>query len=212
MITRQRFSFDRTVVVDANSLQKISVPGSLLHIFESTASFDFEFDDDGKNSGRAGMQIATGAEKFRTVTIYNRSATAPLTVELLIGFGSGEPGIKYDYLRTRQTKLVVAGNAGVYSLIPAGLIVSFPGIATNNVYYSVPGVPSGSRRRQFVVTNLSTANILSIYNSELKFLGELGVRSSATATPPAFTLETDADVSIVGTAGSPYLFTELFYV
>ena len=139
--------FDRKIA--AGGFLEISCYGTLLVIKEASAGFDFSFDDGPKSFGEGGYSVDTGTDYFRTVTVHNRSTTAALTVSLRIGKGSGQAGVKYDYLRKRS--VVIEPTEDGAGFLPATLAIAaskrIPGINAN-----------GLRRSHCIVSNHNTTS------------------------------------------------------
>ncbi len=165
---RLSFFNDRILIVPAGKQSDaIHMGGTLLEIFECTAPFDVEFDDWGKNSGRAGLQIDTGEARFRQVTFYNRSSAAPLMVEFGVGLGSGRAGVRYSY--NRVPAVITRAKAMTLAI---GASAIFPGISpasdtpvnvdgsTND--HNAWGIPPQSSRRHIIVSNANNANVLEV--------------------------------------------------
>jgi hypothetical protein len=148
--------------IDAGGIQIVKAPGSLFVIKESSAAFDVEFDDDGKSTFEGGYTIDTGEDKFQKITIYNRSSSSALAVEGFVGLGSGKPGVYYDYLRTRSTRIVPQSlnmNPGV---------VTIPGLLSAGDAATY-GMNPNARRKHIVITNTHASEEIHLKKSGTAF-------------------------------------------
>ena len=193
--------------------------GSLFIVRESSAGFDWEADNSGKNFAEGGWEFDFGAAEFRRLTVYNRSATAQLTIDARIGFGSGKRGAKFDYLRVRGTKPVgtpikLPGTVTVVDgVITAGAanLVSIPGVASNGAGYVAAGIAVGARRRQAIFSSTSQ-NTMYICDANNVILAVMGQAAVAGSPAFGFTFENDTDLKLGGTINEVCQVMELFNI
>lgn len=205
---RRKFS----LVIAAGGNAKLDRSGSMFAIKEASAEFDFEFDDNGQESGEGGVRFETGEDVFSKITLYNRSATVALVVTGWTGLGSGVPGVFYDYLRERQTKRV--SFTGTFA---GSTLITFKGVSPTISEDAVTaaaclacGVPPGSRRRQIIISTKQTTDL-----SICDVVGTVGTVIAGSGTGTAqYTEATDDDVCIKGdgTGGRTYYVTQIFNV
>jgi len=156
--------------------------------FCQTATFPFQvrFDQGEQIPIQANIRINTGP--FTSVTLINPDLSRELTVGIWVG------NAEVDFLPSPLTTLAP-------TQLRAGL-GQFP-LETTEEWVS-PGIVNGRRRKQFVVTNLSATNDLTInvtsYGSG-RAGSSLGRRFNTVFPRSQFTLETDADYILRNDSG-----------
>lgn len=179
--------------IPAGSGQQFGAPGSLVVIKDASAPFDLEFDDDGRSTFEGGFNIDTGADRFKKLHLYNRSATDALTGALYVGKGSGKAGVSYSYERIRPS--VTQPSYGTAQAV--GNLDSYV------------GVRSGLRRAHISIFNHSTTatDILWI---RAPIFGTTAFFLCAEVRPGIpIKLETDATLQIFSSTGSAFQYSTL---
>ena len=204
-----RDSDRKVLTIAAGKSDRLVAGGS--KVFVESCSFPFILALGGGNNNvvKSGTEIDTGDEPFDNITIINPNTTVVLKIVIWIGTAR----VNFNYRAVPGTALVVT--AGVFSVsltlpspisnpVTVGTAASLPGIATTAVKYANAGVPEGSRRKQFVVSNRYTVDI---------FITDPGGYVFGICQPDDdYTLETDADFKLWGSATYGYYVAEVFYL
>ena len=178
-------------------------------VFVESCSFPFTLALGGGNNNvvKSGTEIDTGDEPFDNITIINPNTTVVLKIVIWIGTAR----VKFNYAAVPGTRLVQS--AGYFSATHVGSSISgfsgsgaelFPGVATTAAKYANAGVPEGSRRKQFVISNRQAT---LIYATNLS-----GMAFGVTIQDDDYTLECDDDFKIWGTLSATYYVAEIFYL
>lgn len=198
---------DRKIIkIGAAKTDRISATGEKIYVESASFPFILALGQGNNNVVKSGCEIDAG-ERFDSILIINPNTTVALQAVIWVGSAR----VFFHYPAIPGTAMVPASGefAGSPTGTPPGQLtgvygITFPGIATGAVKYSNQGIAEGNRRKQFVVTNRS--GVEQIYLSDMD-----GIIFASVGTQDDYTLETDTDFKVWGTATKPYYVAELFY-
>ena len=197
---------DRKIIkIGAGKTDRISATGEKVYVESASFPFTLALGQGNNNVVKSGCEIDAG-ERFDSILIINPNTTVALQAVIWVGSAR----VFFHYPAIPGTALVPT--PGVFNAtatafaIPIVLTyaVSFPGIATNAAKYSTKGIAEGNRRKQFVISNRDTTDIIVTDTSGYYF---------AIVQPDSdYTLESDCDFLIAGGASQDYAVAEVFYL